>query len=80
MDLSPKDLSHLFEQLGLPNDEASIEAFIASHCILDTGTPVWHAPFWNSAQAGFLREAWEEDAEWVELVDTLAKRLYRCDP
>lgn len=79
MDLSPKDLSHLFEQLGLPNDDSSIEAFIDSHCIADPSIRLWQAPFWNPAQAGFLREAWEEDADWVEVIDALGKRLYRCE-
>lgn len=79
MDLSPKDLSHLFEQLGLPNDDRSIDAFIDAHCIADTGAALWQAPFWNAAQASFLREAWEQDADWVEVIDTLGKRLYRCE-
>lgn len=29
------------------------------------------ASFWTQAQASFLREAIEEDADWVELVDQL---------
>jgi hypothetical protein len=29
------------------------------------------ASFWTQAQASFLREAIEEDADWAELVDQL---------
>lgn len=78
MDISPKNLASLFDQLGLPNDEASVERFIAAHCILEKGRQVWDAPFWSPSQATFLREAWEADADWVEAVDGLAQRLYRC--
>lgn len=78
MDISPKSLPGLFNQLGLPDDEASIERFIAAHCILEKGQPLWEAPFWNTGQAAFLREAWDADADWVEVVDALAQRLYRC--
>lgn len=78
MDISPKNLAGLFNQLGLPDDEASIERFISAHCILEKGQPLWEAPFWNPGQAAFLREAWDADADWVEVVDALAQRLYRC--
>lgn len=78
MDISPKNLATLFDQLGLPADDASIERFIATHCILEKGQQVWDAPFWNPSQAAFLREGWDADADWVEIIDALARRLYRC--
>ena len=33
MELHNKDLSTLFEQLGLPADQASMDAFFASHSL-----------------------------------------------
>ena len=49
MELTNKDLGTLFEQLGLPGDPASIDAFIASHHPLPDGVKVSEAPFWNEA-------------------------------
>ena len=36
MDTTKHDINTLFAQLGLPNTEAEIDAFIASHAISDT--------------------------------------------
>jgi len=33
------------------------------------------APFWTPAQAAFLREKLNEDADWAELVDQLSAAL-----
>ena len=63
--------SELFEQLGLPADSASIQAFIETHSPLPEKTALADAPFWNAGQAAFLRNAWEEDADWAETVDQL---------
>jgi len=68
-------LSALFAQLGLPDDSASIDAFIARHAPLAGDVPLASAPFWNPAQATFLREEIAEDADWAEIVDTLNARL-----
>lgn len=68
-------LTDLFRQLGLPDDSASIEAFIASHRPLPHGLPLAEAPFWTPSQAQFLREEIAADADWAELVDTLASLL-----
>ena len=68
-------LSELFEQLGLPSDSDAIEAFIAEHRPLPEGTRLPDAPFWNESQRHFLKEEWDEDADWAELVDTLNNRL-----
>lgn len=68
-------LSALFAQLGLPDDAASIDRFIARHAPLDGAIPLAAAPFWTPAQAAFLREEIAEDADWAEVVDTLNARL-----
>lgn len=76
MDTSPKTLNGLFQQLGLPDDEASIEQFILDHRTNFTNITLWEAPFWSSTQADFLKQAWEADADWVETVDELAALLH----
>lgn len=75
MELPNHTLPDLFEQLGLPSDAASIEAFVASHRPLPDGMALADAPFWNRAQAQFLREEIREDADWAEVVDTLSALL-----
>ncbi len=75
MDEAIHSLSDLFKQLGLPNDSESIEAFIAEHRPIPEGVELADAGFWNESQRRFLREEWVEDADWVELVDTLNTRL-----
>lgn len=75
MEQSVHTLSELFKQLGLPDDERSIEGFIASHRPLPESVRLPDADFWNESQRHFLSEEWDEDADWVELVDTLNNRL-----
>lgn len=77
MDVSPKDLTGLFRQLGLPDGTDAIGAFIASHGMPADSGYVWEAPFWSPAQAAFLKESWEEDSDWVEAIDELAALLHR---
>jgi len=68
-------LSELFRQLGLPDDSASIEDFIARHRPLPHGLSLAEAPFWTPSQAQFLSEEISADADWAELVDTLSSLL-----
>lgn len=70
------DLRALFEQLGLPDDVDSIEAFIQSHS-LDPNLAIEEAPFWNPAQASFLREELQKDAEWAPVIDELNALLHK---
>lgn len=79
MDTNPHTLNTLFEQLGLPADEASIHTFVAEHRPLGLHTPLHQAPWWNEAQAAFLEEAIEEDADWAEAVDELDALLRHTD-
>ncbi|WP_183425476.1 DUF2789 domain-containing protein [Luteimonas sp. gir] len=63
--------SELFAQLGLPDDEASIRAFIARHAPLPDDMRLEEAPFWTPAQAQLLREERLEDADWIVVIDQL---------
>jgi hypothetical protein len=68
--------SELFAQLGLPNDNASIQQFIATHSPLPNGMRLEEAPFWSRAQAQLLREERREDADWAMVVDRLNVALH----
>jgi hypothetical protein len=65
----------LFGQLGLADDDEGIEEFIATHKGLPKSVHLEDASFWNDAQANFIRNALDEDAEWAELIDQLNNRL-----
>jgi hypothetical protein len=69
-------LPALFKQLGLPDDAASINAFISTHSPLPDACKLSEAPFWTPAQAALLREEILEDADWAEVVDQLNVRLH----
>ena len=75
MDIETHTFSDLFEQLGLPTDPGAIAAFIEQHGPLEENLDLADAPFWTSAQAQFLRQSLDEDAEWAELVDQLNASL-----
>lgn len=68
-------MSNLFAQLGQPNDEAAIARFIESHRPLAEAIQLHEAPFWSASQAGFLREALLQDADWAEVADELNAEL-----
>lgn len=70
------DMSSLFDQLGVASDQESIDRFIEGHAPLGRGVSLPDAAFWTAAQAGFLREATLEDAEWVTIVDALNAELH----
>lgn len=68
--------SELFAQLGLPNDNASIQQFIATHSPLPNGMRLEEAPFWSPAQSQLLREERRDDADWAMVVDRLNVALH----
>ena len=70
-------LCDLFRQLGLPEEVAAIESFIALHRPLPNDMPLADAPFWTVSQAQFLREEIAKDGDWAEIVDSLASLLSR---
>lgn len=76
MELPNKDMSTLFEQLGLPSDPQSIDDFIAQNAPLPNGMRLADAPFWNESQRALLKDEWIEDAEWAPIVDELNVRLH----
>lgn len=69
------NLNNLFAQLGLPNDDASIKEFIASHRITAHDMDLHQAPWWTPGQAEFLKTAIDEDADWAMIVDELSELL-----
>lgn len=77
MDISPKTLKTLFEQLGLPGEGDAIERFVNTHGPLPSDRPVWEAPFWTESQQAFLKESLESDADWAEAVDELSALLHQ---
>lgn len=68
-------MKDLFAQLGLPNGDGDIAAFIKAHSPLPDAVRIADAPCWTTAQATFLREELAEDADWAELVDQLSAAL-----
>jgi len=74
MDTSHHDLNSLLSQLGLAGDAAGLNAFLTTHR-LEGGMKLVDAPFWSKAQAQFLREALENDSDWVAAADGLAMLL-----
>jgi hypothetical protein len=64
-------LRELFNQLGLPSDNAAIDGFVARHGPLSTEVRLSEAPFWTEQQARFLSEAVRDDADWAPIVDQL---------
>lgn len=68
-------MNNLFAQLGQPNDDAAISRFIESHRPLAEDIRLHEAVFWTPSQAGFLRDALVEDADWAEVADELNVRL-----
>ncbi|HHZ71003.1 MAG TPA: DUF2789 domain-containing protein [Methylococcaceae bacterium] len=64
-------LNSLFDQLGLESTETAINDFINSHKPLPDNIELHNADFWSFAQSSFLKQAKDEDADWVEVVDQL---------
>ena len=80
MDKTFHRFSELFAQLGLPNSNFEIEAFLRQHSPLAGDIALADAVFWTPAQAAFLREEWREDADWAEVVDQLNVALRAPSP
>jgi len=74
MDTSNHTMERLFVQLGLDGREEAIAEFIRTHHLSGTGE-LDQASFWSPTQARFIREAWEDDADWAEVVDQLDAML-----
>lgn len=68
-------MTHLFQQLGLPDSEDAIAQFIATHQ-LSRGTQISDADFWTDSQRQFLAEKLKSDGEWAIVVDQLNEVLH----
>ncbi|WP_333606553.1 DUF2789 domain-containing protein [Arsukibacterium sp.] len=75
MDTSSHNLSTLFAQFGLDSEPEAIDKFVQQHR-LHAQTSLSDAPFWNQAQASFIREAWRADSDWAEVIDELNSLLH----
>jgi len=69
-------MSNLFAQLGQPSDDAAIARFLQDCRPLASDVQLHEAVFWSAAQAGFLREAILDDADWADVVDELNADLH----
>ena len=76
MQLTNHSVPELFAQLGLPNEETDIQAFVEAHRPLPGDARLADAPFWTEAQARFLRQEILEDADWAEVIDQLNLMLH----
>jgi hypothetical protein len=75
MESHTHSIANLFAQLGLPNDEAAISAFIVTHAPLPHDVQLTNASFWTPTQAAFLKAEIAEDADWSAVIDTLDVQL-----
>jgi len=68
-------LNNLFAQLGLPDDDVSIDTFVSSHRPLSADVPLESASWWTPSQASFLSEALNYDSDWSDITDELNSLL-----
>ena len=76
MESTVHPFSELFAQLGLADDNASIQQFIATHSPIPNDMRLEDAPFWSTAQSQLLREERRDDAAWAMVVDRLNVALH----
>jgi hypothetical protein len=76
MELSKQTLASLFEQLGLPSDQKSIDQFVATHSPLPRDVLLSEASFWTPEQKLLLKEELQNDADWARSVDELNALLH----
>ena len=75
MESPEHSINLLFEQLGLDDSEQAIAQFISQHRPLPHQVLLHEASFWSKAQAGFLKQAVDDDADWAIVVDQLDNML-----
>ena len=76
MESTVHPFSELFAQLGLENDNDSIQQFIAAHSPIPDGVRLEDASFWSPSQSQLLREERRDDADWAMVVDRLNVALH----
>lgn len=74
METFEHNLASLFSQLGLNNSKEYIDNFLEEHC-LEQHEQLTEARFWEPSQQKFLRESYEQDADWCEVIDQLDTML-----
>lgn len=75
LDNAEHTMNDLFAQLGLPNCDSDIEAFIKANQ-LPEGITLKEAPFLDEQQKMFICEEWKLDAVWALVIDELNARLH----
>lgn len=75
LDNADHTMNDLFAQLGLPNSDSEIEAFIKENQLLE-GVTLKEAPFFDEQQLMFIEEEWKLDAVWALVIDELNTRLH----
>ena len=75
MDYSFHTINSLFDQLGLPSDNSSIERFVDQHKPVNASLHIDQLPFFSHAQQDFLRQSIRDDADWSEVIDILDNML-----
>lgn len=68
-------MNDLFAQLGLPNSDSEIDAFIKANRLPDD-ISLKDAPFLDEQQKMFICEEWKLDAVWSLVIDELNARLH----
>lgn len=70
------ELTHLFDQLGLPSDEKAIEHFLSQNFLRDD-QKLHQADFLSCNQKTFIKESWNQDSDWcvpIDQLDTLLRQ------
>ena len=75
LDNADHTMNNLFAQLGLPNSDSEIEAFIKENQRPE-GVTLKEAPFFDEQQLMFIEEEWKLDAVWALVIDELNTRLH----
>jgi Protein of unknown function (DUF2789) len=75
MDTTRVTMNQLFAQLGLPDDDDSIRAFVKANRPLPMTVRLYEAPFWTPGQAQLIEQKLKDDGEWALLIDTLNAQL-----
>lgn len=75
MNVITHTMQDLFAQLGLDSSPSAIRTFVRTH-VLHRDEDLQAARFWTESQAQFIRDAWNEDADWVHVVDELETMLH----
>ncbi|MBL6734695.1 MAG: DUF2789 family protein [Shewanellaceae bacterium] len=74
METFKHDITHLFDQLGLPNASSDIETFIMNNRLKE-GQHITEAKCWNESQIEFFKNEFDQDSEWCIAIDELTELM-----